>query len=174
MHFLVVGAALLRPVPAVAFPGVFVSKDASRRVAHTAHVVVMLNGPLSVVTVMVDHEGALNAFALAMPVPSDVTLDRVRTVKREFVSRLEQLSAPRFHAFYEQDPCDSEPTQQDWDVRYEASDSGFLAPGFLPPPERHWVVSNDISVPTEPVFKTSESEFRFQLAKAASPQKIDA
>src|SRR5512142_3545587 len=131
-------AALLAPVPAVAFPGVMLSKDGSRHVTHTAHVVVVQNGPLSVVTVMADHEGPLSPFALALPVPSDVTLDRVRAVKREFVARLEQISAPRFHAFYEQDPCDAEPTQQDWDVRYEATDPGCLAPEFLPPPERNW------------------------------------
>jgi hypothetical protein len=165
-------ATLAVPTSAAAFPGVFVAKGGTAGVAHTAHVVVMLNGPISVVTVMADYDGPLEPFALLMPVPSDVSLERVRSVKREFIARLEQLSAPRFHAFYEQDPCDSGPTEQDWDVHYEAGDSGFLAPGFLPPPERHWTVSNDISVPTEPVFKSSESEFRFQLPGARDAHEI--
>ena len=164
----------LVPTPAACFPGVFVGKAGSQSVAHTAHVVVMLNGPISVVTVMVDYGGELSPFALLMPVPPDVAIDRVRAVKREFVARLEQLSAPRFHGFFEQDPCDHGPTEQDWDVRYEASDSGFLAPAFLPPPERHWTVSNDISIATEPVFKNSESEFRFQILPVSEPREIEA
>lgn len=167
-------ALLLVSMPATCFPGVFVGKAGSQSVAHTAHVVVMLNGPISVVTVMVDYEGELSPFSLLVPVPADVTIDRVRAVKREFIARLEQLSAPRFHGFFEQDPCDHGPTEQDWDVRYEASDSGFLAPAFLPPPERHWTVSNDISVATEPVFKNGESEFRFHVLPDGEPHEIEA
>lgn len=169
----VLGLAFLSiPISAAGFPAVFVGRTGASGIAHTAHVVVMLNGPISVVTMMVDYAGPLEPFALLMPVPSDVTLERVHSLKREFVARLEQLSAPRFHAFYEQDPCDGGPTEQDWDVRYQAGDSGFLAPEFLPPPERHWTVSNDISVPTEPVFKTSESEFHFQMPNVREPREI--
>jgi len=40
--------------------------------------------------------------------------------KLEFLSRFEQLSAPRYHAFYEKDPCEPGEVEQDWDVKYEA------------------------------------------------------
>src|SRR5512146_258838 len=91
------GLATLAAANSVAaFPGIYVGRDGSAGVAHTAHVVVLLNGPSSVVTVMVGYDGPLEPFALLMPVPSDVTLDRVRSLKREFIARLEQLSAPRF------------------------------------------------------------------------------
>ena len=166
-------AALLCCTCAWCFPGVMVGKNGSPRVAHTAHVVVMLSGPVSVVTVMVDYEGPLEPFALLMPVPPDVSLQGLRAVKREFIARLEQLSAPRFHALYEKNPCEPGPVEQDWDVKYEACENGFLAPEYLPPPERHWTVPNEISIPTEPVFKEAESEFHFSLLPAQRSSKLD-
>ena len=159
--------------PALAFPGVIVGQDAATRVAHTAHVAIMYSGPISVVTTMVDYRGPSNAFALIMPVERDVSRDRVRAVKREFLARVEQTSAPRFHAFFEQDPCDPEPVEQDWEVSYQVFESGFLAPEFLPPPERHWSVPNDIAIATEPVFKQAESEFNFRLVRFESKSAFD-
>lgn len=167
-------AVLLFHTSAGCFPGVLVGKGGSSRVAHTAHVVLMLSGPVSVVTVMVDYEGALDPFALLVPVPPDVTLDRIRAVKREFVARLEQLSAPRFHAFFEKNPCEPGPVEQDWDVRYEVSEAGFPAPWFMPPPERNWTVPNEIGIATEPVFKQSENEFRFHVLAVSNSSELDA
>jgi hypothetical protein len=159
---------------AAAFPGVFVGKGNRPRVAHAAHVVVLLNGPLAVVTVLSDYEGPIEPFSLVLPVASDVTLDRVRAVKREFIARLEQLSAPRFHAFYEMDPCDPNELEQDWDVKYKATEPGFLAPSFMPPPELNWTVPNEISIPTEPVFKKTESEFSFRMLPTPTRRQLNA
>jgi len=167
-------SAITAAVPVFGFPGVLVGKGGNPGVTHATHVVIMSNGQLSVVTVMVDYDGPLRPFALLMPAPSDVKRDHVRAVKREFIARLEQLSAPRFHAFFEQDPCDAGPTEQDWDVRYEVGGAGFLAPEFLPPPERRWTVSNEISISTEPVFKTGESEFTFQVSNLSGPRELSA
>ncbi len=156
------------------FPGVVVGKDDSVRTLHTTHEVVMLKGNISVVTVMVDYDGPLESLALLLPVPADVTFDRVQAVKREFLSRLEQLSAPRYHAFYEKDPCEPGELEQDWEVRYMANESGFLAPPFMPPPERNWTVPNEISIATKPVFKRSESEFGFELLRHQEPNAVQA
>ena len=167
-------AWLLLQARAWSFPGVIVGKDGSPRKVHTTHEVMMLKDDVSVITVMVDYEGPIDSFAVLMPVPQDVTLQRVQAVKREFLSRLEQLSAPRYHAFYEKDPCEPGQVEQDWDVRYEANESGFLAPSFMPPPERNWIVSNEISMATKPVFKRNESEFRFQLLQYQEPSALEA
>ncbi len=141
---------------------------------HTTHEVVVKKGNVSVVTVMIDYDGPVAPFAVLMPVPSDVTVERVQAVKREFMARVEQLSAPRFHAFYEMDPCDQSLVVQDWEVRYEASGSGFLAPSFMPPPERNWTVSNEIGIATKPVFKRDESEFRFHVLQVRQAPDMKA
>ena len=167
-------AGLLLQAPAWCFPGVIVGKDDSPRKVHTTHEVMMLKDDVSVITVMVDYDGPINSFAVLMPVPADVTLERVQAVKREFLSRLEQLSAPRYHAFYEKDPCEPGQVEQDWDVRYEANEPGFLAPSFMPPPERNWTVSNEIGIATKPVFKRNESEFHFQLLQYQEPVALEA
>ena len=58
---------------------------------------------------MPDYEGPLEGFAMVLLVPADVTVDKVTTLKRDFVDRLDSLSAPRFHEYWEQDPCDPGP-----------------------------------------------------------------
>ncbi len=167
-------AGLLLCGNAWGFPGVLVGKGNGALVVHTAHEAVMLKGNVSVVTVMIDYDGPLDPFALLMPVPADVTPDRVQAVKREFMARLEQLSAPRYHAFYEMDPCEEGELEQDWDVRYQVADSGFLAPSFMPPPERNWTVPNEIGIATKPVFKGNESEFYFHVLPLRKPQAVKA
>ena len=124
----------LWPPTARAFPGLCVSKTEARCVLHTTHVVLMIHEGFSVVTLMVDYEGPLEPFALVVPVPGDVRLERIETLRRAFISRLEEVSAPRFHAFYEQDPCLSGPVEQQWQERLRPRDRGFLTPPILPPP----------------------------------------
>ena len=148
---------------AVALPGIYVGKDSQSRIAHTTHMVLLLGPGISVVTIVADYEGPLEPFALLLPVPSDVGLSRLSTIKRRFVSRLEQLSAPRLHTFYEQDPCWKGPVEQQWDERIAAKGRGFLAPPVMPPVDDHYVVSNEISRPIRPVFKGAESEFSYHV-----------
>lgn len=168
-------AALLLSVclakPARAFPGLVLGKDAAPRFVHTAHVVVMVHDGVFVVTVMADYEGPLSGFALVLPVPRGVRLKDVRTIKREFVSRVEQVSAPRFHTFYEKNPCQPGKAEQQWDEHIAAKGRGFLTPMMLPPADQHYKVSNELSIPAEPVFKGEENEFSYHLVpgkKAAS------
>jgi hypothetical protein len=149
---------------ATAFPGFIVQKgEVPSGVVHTTHVVLLLHAGFVVTTVMVDYEGPLTPFALVLPVPPDVGPDDIETVKREIVSRLEQVSAPRFHTFYEKNPCEVDATEQQWDERLPATGRGFLTPRMLPPADDEYKVSNELSVPDSPVFKGAESEFRYRI-----------
>ena len=94
--------------PAGALPGFYVSKKSDKLAAHTTHLIVVRKGDVSVVTIAADYEGPLSPFAWVLPVPGDVTLERVKTLKMEYVDRVEKLTAPRFHEFWETDPCDPE------------------------------------------------------------------
>jgi hypothetical protein len=159
---------------AAAFPGVLVAKDDAERRVRATTVVLMRYQGISIVTLMAEYEGPLTPFAFVLPVPADVAPSQVRTVRRSIVGRVESISAPRFHTFHEQDPCDSADTEQSWDERIKVRGPGFLATPGLPPLDRHHAVSNDISVPVAPVFKDRENEFRYRELRGADASALAA
>lgn len=76
---------------------------------------------------MPDYQGPLSKFAVIIPVPDDVEADHVTTLRRIYVDRVSQLSAPKFAEFWEMDPCDPEKLEQDWERDMTAKDdTGFL------------------------------------------------
>jgi len=117
------GALLGAPRVAEATPVLFAGKG-EKLANHSAHVVIMKSGKLTAVTVMPDYEGPIQPFALISVVPGDVTADRLTTLKREFVDRVDTVSAPRFAEFWEMDPCESGKAEQEWERDLTASDSG--------------------------------------------------
>lgn len=158
--------------PARAFPGVLVAKDDAARSVRSTSIVLMRHGGYSIVSLLTEVEGPERPFALLVPVPADVTASRLRTLKRGVLARLESTSAPRLHAFYEQDPCDDGPVEQAWDEHIKASGRGFLTPDFVPPGDRRYAVSNTISKPVEPSFKEAESEFSYRVLDARTPEAL--
>ena len=157
-----------------AFPGIVLGKDSAHRAVRSTSVVVVQRGGYSVVTLMAELEAPLSPFALLVPVPADVTSGRLRTVRRSSIARVEALTAPRLHAFYEQDPCDEGPVEQAWDEHIKATGRGFLTPDGVPPADRRYAVSNTISKPVEAVFKEKESEFTYALLDARTPERLVA
>src|ERR1700690_2100663 len=115
---------LLCCVKALAMPGFYVGKNPSKRVSHASFVLIMNRGEQSAVSVMPDFDGPFEPFALILAVPSDVTLDHIVTLRREYVDRVDQLSAPRFHEFWETDPCDPAKELQEWERDLHVSTSG--------------------------------------------------
>jgi MYXO-CTERM domain-containing protein len=129
-------ALLASAQPAAAFPGFFASKKQEPIKTYSTQIAVMKRGTDTVVSVMADYEGPLEGFALVMMVPADVTSEKVTTLKRDFVDRLDSLSAPRFHEYWEQDPCDPGPVEQEWErnLKVQGSAGGPLG-GGAPTPE---------------------------------------
>lgn len=126
----ILAALALFSRPAHAFVGLFVGKQPGKRVNHASFVVVMRKGGTTVVTVMNDYEGPLDDFALVMPVPSDVTVDHVKMLKRDLMDRIDRITAPRFHRFWEEDPCDPSAPIQQWQQSRKASNAtAFLGGG---------------------------------------------
>jgi len=115
--------------PAHALNGFFASKQEGPVKSYTTQVVVMKKGNTTAVSVMPDYEGPLEGFAVVLVVPGDVVADHVSTLKREFIDRVDALSAPRFHEFWEQDPCDPGPPQQEWERSLKVEGGGFLGGG---------------------------------------------
>jgi MYXO-CTERM domain-containing protein len=159
-------ATFLSAAPAAAFPG-FMAGKGKPPVVHATHVVVMKKGPATAVTVMPDYQGSLEPFVVVLAVPPDVVADHVVTLKREFVDHVDTLSAPRFHEFWEQDPCDQGPTEQEWQRNLKVSGSGFLG-GPDPTQGAQRKVAPELSLDIVP--KTKEGEYKMTvLAAGASP-----
>ncbi len=121
--------ALASASTAAAFPGFYVGKTAAERSSYGTHVVIAKRGDRSVITVAADYEGPLEPFAMVMPVPADVTTDRIKILKRGSIDRIEHITAPRFHEFWETDPCDTGPVEQEWERNLSVTGGGMFGGG---------------------------------------------
>ncbi|HTQ03158.1 MAG TPA: DUF2330 domain-containing protein [Polyangiaceae bacterium] len=158
-------ASLTAASGAAAFPGFMAGKTKAPFV-HETDVLVMKKGSATVVSVMPDYQGPLEPFVVALAVPADVTADHVVTLKREFVDHANQMSAPRFHEFWEQDPCDPGPPEQEWQRDLRVSGSGFL--GGDSPTGGQKKVAPELSLDTTPKVKDGEYKMTV-LAAGTSP-----
>jgi hypothetical protein len=161
-------AVLAAPRPAGAFPGFFASKKQEPIKTYSTQIAIMKKGADTVVSIMPDYEGPLEGFAMVLFVPADVTSDKVTTLKRDFLDRLDSLSAPRFHEYWEQDPCDPGPVEQEWErnLKVDGAASGPLG-GGAPAPE------GTALKPAKELFldvkaKQKEGEYRFTLLEAGA------
>ncbi|MEO8183458.1 MAG: DUF2330 domain-containing protein [Deltaproteobacteria bacterium] len=147
--------------PARAFPGVFAGKGSARRISNATQVVLLQKGDRTVVSVWSDYEGPLDRFALVLPVPSDVKLSDVRTLKRDAIDHLDEITAPRFHEFWEMDPCEQGPPEQEWERDLSVKDPGinFLA-GGAPDLSGGNKVPPELLLDLTPQFKDGEYVFR--------------
>ncbi len=146
-----------------AFPGFMASKG-KPPVVHSTHIVVMKKGPSTVVTLMPDYQGSLEPFVIVLPVPADVTADHVVTLKREYVDHADQISAPRFHEFWEQDPCDPGPPEQEWQRDLRVTGSGFL--GAPAPGGGEHKVAKELLIDTQ--VRTKEGEYTMSVLPAGT------
>ncbi len=158
-------ATLFVGAPAAAFPGFIAAKKETPRV-HSSSVTLMKKGNTTVVSVMPDYQGSLEPFAVVLVVPPDVTADHVITLKREFLDRVDQISAPRFHEFWEQDPCDPGPVEQEWERNLKVTGGGFLGGGSISGGEKKLAKELFLDVTA----KQKEGEYTFTvLGEGESP-----
>jgi MYXO-CTERM domain-containing protein len=156
------GACLLlfTAAPARAFPGFLASKTKTEIKVNSTQIVLMKKGNVTAVTVMSDYEGPLEPFAMVLVVPADVTAEHVTTLKREYVDRVDSISAPRFHEYWEQDPCDPGPVEQEWQRSMKANaSSAFLGGGDMPQSTQK--VAKELSLDVQA--KQKEGEYSFTL-----------
>ncbi len=157
------GCLLLLSAPHVsALPGVFALKGGEKAVSRSTQVVVMTNDQDTVVSVMTDYDGPMQPFALVLPVPKDVKLEDVKTLKRASVERLEELTAPRFHEFWEKDPCEEGKPEQIWERSLAASSgTDFLGVGDMF--EGTKKAPKEMRTKVEADFRDQGSEYTFHL-----------
>jgi MYXO-CTERM domain-containing protein len=143
-----------------AMPGFYAGKGSTTPKAESTQVVVMKKGDATVVSVMPDYKGQLQPFAFVMPVPSDVTVEQVKSMRRDFVDRVDQLSAPRFHEFWEMDPCDPADVEQIWEIdRTAKSNTAFLSGGMMGLDKAKRKVAKELRMEFDPEYKEAEYTF---------------
>lgn len=158
--------SLAAAAPARAFPGFLASKKSTDIKVHSTQLVVMKKGNATAVSVMPDYEGPLEPFAMVLVVPGDVSAERVTTLKREYVDRVDSISAPRFHEYWEQDPCDQGPVEQEWERNMKADSAGaFLGGGEMPQGTQK--VAKELSLDVQA--KQKEGEYSFTLIGKDDP-----
>lgn len=148
---------------ASALPGFFATKGGAAT-SSTTHVVLMTNDTETVVSVAADYKGPNQRFAFVMPVPDDVVLKDVLTLKRHSIERLDELTAPRFHEFWEMDPCEQGKPQQIWERDLSASEaSDFLGMGGDDMFKGTTKAPKEMRTKVDADFRDEGSEFEFTL-----------
>lgn len=148
------------PRSASAFPGFFASKKSEPIKNHSTQIAVMKKGADTVVSIMPDYDGPIEGFAMVLLVPSDVTADKVTTLKRDFIDRLDSLTAPRFHEYWEQDPCDPGPAEQEWERNLKVAPSAPAASSAVLKPAKELFL--DVKA------KQKEGEYKFTVLDAGA------
>ncbi len=145
-----------------ALPGFIAGAGDAPRHNNVTHVVLMKKGPTTVVTVWPDYEGALDRFALVLPVPSDVSARDVKTIKRDSVDHLDEITAPRFYDFWEMDPCEPGEPKQEWerDLSVKAGPDQLLG-GGMPSFGGGSAQEKELQLNMEPEFKSGEYSYGF-------------
>ncbi len=141
-------------------PGFIAGKGDVARVSNSTQVVLMQKEGHTVVTVWADYEGPLDRFALVLPVPSDVKLPAVKALKRDSVDHLDEITAPRFHEFWEMDGCEPGEAEQDWERNLQVKDSAVNFLGAdMPAMGSGPKLAPELLLDVEPQFKDGEYSF---------------
>ncbi|MFC1642033.1 DUF2330 domain-containing protein [Myxococcota bacterium] len=152
---------------ALASVGLLVGQDGAKRVLRTTQVVLLIRDHLTVVTVAADFVGPLGPMVWLLPVPGDVTRERVRAAKREFLGRLEQITAPRYHEFFEMDPCLPGKPQQTWQYAPRVPSPGLQVGSRLLPRD-DGPVPREMGIALSAVFHAGDGPYAFHVLRRPS------
>ena len=102
----VLGASLVAtPATARAFCGFYVGGADAKLYNNATMVVLMREGPRTVLAMQNNYEGPPEDFAMVVPVPVVLREVDVRTLEAGLFERVDRLAAPRLVEYWEQDPC---------------------------------------------------------------------
>ena len=97
--------ALLGPASALAFCGFYVAKAGGDLSNRASKVVIARHDGKTVITMVNDYEGALQEFALVVPVPSVLERGQIHVTENALVDHLDAYTAPRLVEYFDEDPC---------------------------------------------------------------------
>lgn len=102
---LVVLVAMLAPAGASAFCGFYVAKADGDLSNQASKVVFVRHDGKTVITMVNDYQGALQEFALVVPVPSVLQRGQIHVTENALVDHLDAYTAPRLVEYLDEDPC---------------------------------------------------------------------
>jgi hypothetical protein len=97
--------AALAPAGAAAFCGFYVAKADTELFNQASKVVFVRHDGKSVLTMVNDYQGALQEFALVVPVPSVLERGQIHVTGNALVDHLDAYTAPRLVEYFDEDPC---------------------------------------------------------------------
>jgi hypothetical protein len=102
------GLIALVPASAFAFGGMYVAKADGRLFNQAAKVVLARHDGKTVITMVSDYQGALEEFAVVVPVPSALERGQIHVSDGASLDRLDAYTAPRLVRRQDGDPCQAE------------------------------------------------------------------
>ncbi len=110
----VAAMCLALPGRASAFCGFYVAGADSELYNNATMVVMMREGTRTVLSMQNNYQGPPEDFAMVVPVPTVLSEDNVKILKRSLFDRVDSLAAPRLVEYWERDPCfRPEPRRED-------------------------------------------------------------
>ena len=94
-----------RPPARAAFCGFYVAKADADLFNQASKVVFARHDGKSVITMVNDYQGALQEFALVVPVPSVLERGQIHVGENALVDHLDAYTAPRLVEYFDEDPC---------------------------------------------------------------------
>ena len=98
-------AALTAAGGAVAFCGFFVAKADTKLFNKASKVAIMRDGERTVITMANDYQGALEEFAVVIPVPVVLEEGQIHVTENAIIDHLDAYTSPRLVEYFDEDPC---------------------------------------------------------------------
>ncbi len=98
--------ALFAPV-AQAFCGFYVGKADAKLFNEASQVILVRDGPRTVISMRNDFQGDLSEFALVVPVPAVLQKNQIHVGDPKIFDRLDAYSAPRLAEYFDPNPCEA-------------------------------------------------------------------
>ena len=90
---------------AVAFCGFYVAKADTKLFNKASKVAIMRDNDRTVITMANDYQGALNEFAMVIPVPVVLEEGQINVSENAIIDHLDAYTAPRLVEYFDEDPC---------------------------------------------------------------------
>ena len=112
-------------VPAHAFCGFYVASADTRLYNQASQVVLVRDGPRTVMTLANDFKGNVRDFAMVIPIPTFLQREQIHVTERALIDHLDAYTAPRLVEYFDENPC-----QRSRFEELAASDSSARAPAI--------------------------------------------
>ena len=146
---------------AIAFCGFYVGGADAKLFNKASQVVIARNGDRTILTMVNDFQGAIEDFAMVIPVPVAIKREQVNIGKRTAIDKLDAFSQPRLVEYFDPDPCAPA-------GRGDMENLTGTAPRATAPAPVARKASGNLGVTVEDRFKVKEYEIVILSAKESN------